>query len=63
MSGSAYTVYFELYGKKMKTVVVAASTEHAKQIVKDKVVFYKVEKKGNEQDVVDLFKNIFNIKP
>jgi len=51
-----YTIYFELFGKKMKTTVDAKSIEDAKQQVINKILFHKVE-----QDI-DFLKNIFNIK-
>jgi len=39
-----YTVYFEIFGKKMKTTVMAFNEEQAKAFVKNKIVFHKVEK-------------------
>ncbi len=39
-----YTVYFEIFGKKMKTTVRAFNEEQAKAFVKNKIVFHKVEK-------------------
>lgn len=38
-----YVVFFQLYGKKLKTIVDADSAEEARQVVKDKIVFKKVE--------------------
>jgi hypothetical protein len=34
-----HTIYFELFGKKMKTTVNAPNKDVAKQIVKDKIIF------------------------
>lgn len=55
-----YIIYFEVYGKKMKTTVFAGSEESAKDIVRSKVVFHKVVKKPdvfNEvSDLMDFFK-------
>lgn len=48
-----YTVYFQIYGKKMKATVVANSKEHAVTIVRNKLVIDKVE------DELDFFKKIF----
>jgi len=49
-----YEVFFEIYGKKMKTTVSAISEMMAKEIVKSKLIIHKVEKKSND------FKNIFS---
>lgn len=38
-----YTVYFEIYGKKMKVTVKAFNEEGAKLIVKNQIKFHKVE--------------------
>ena len=53
-----YTIYFELFGKKMKTTVDAKSIEDAKQQVRNKILFHKIEPDEN----IDFLKNIFNIK-
>jgi len=37
-----YTVYFELFTKKMKTEVIAANEHEAKEIIRNKIIFYKV---------------------
>ena len=49
-----YTLYFSLYGKKMKTTVSANSEQEAKQIVKDKIVFHKIETNDIFQDLIDI---------
>lgn len=62
-----YTVYFELYGKKMKTVIDARDTIEAKNIIKDKIIFHKIEadKSNDIKDVFgdfpEEFKNIFGL--
>lgn len=38
-----YTVYFQIYGKKMKTTVLASSSEEAKNKVISKLIIDKVE--------------------
>lgn len=38
-----FTIYFEIFGKKMKHSVVAENYDQAKQIIKDKIVFHKVD--------------------
>jgi hypothetical protein len=37
-----YTVYFELFGKKMKTTIDADTEEMAKSIIRDKIIFHKI---------------------
>jgi hypothetical protein len=37
-----YVVYFELYGKKMRATVKAASHYDAMCLIKDKVIFHKI---------------------
>jgi hypothetical protein len=56
-----YTVYFEIFGKKMKTEVKAQDPAKARQQVIDKLIFHKVEVKDNGFDVPDIFKDIFNL--
>jgi hypothetical protein len=53
-----YTVYFELYGKKMKTDIVASSQAEAMQMIRDKVIFHKVQPRDYFSDICD----ILNIK-
>jgi hypothetical protein len=52
-----YTIYFELFGKKMKTTVEAENVDQAKRKIKDKIVFHKVE----ENNPFEYLKNIFGI--
>ena len=54
-----YTVYFEIFGKKMKTEVKAHDPAKARQKVIDKLIFHKVEVKDNVGDIPDIFKDIF----
>jgi hypothetical protein len=49
-----YTVYFELYGKKMKTEVYAKDSVDAKKVIKDKIIFHKIEA-DSINDVKDAF--------
>lgn len=37
-----YIIYFEIFGKKMKTIIEADSKKEAKQKVKDKIIFHKI---------------------
>lgn len=52
-----YTVYFEIYGKKMKTTVEAIAPEVAREIVKNKLVVLKIE----ENRTTDAFSYLFDI--
>jgi hypothetical protein len=54
---NTYTVYFEIFGKKMKCKVQAKSEEEAKYQVYGKLIFYKIEKTSDEQ--VKFFKQMF----
>ena len=54
-----YTVWFEVYGKKMKTTVIADSESDAKRVILGKVKFHKIEKVDN---VFEKIMNIFNMK-
>ena len=38
-----YTLYFTLFGKRMKTTVDANSKQEAKEAIRNKIVFDKVE--------------------
>lgn len=51
-----YEVYFEIYGKKMKTTVLAESKQLAKVEVLNKLVFKKIEEKQG-----DTFNECINI--
>lgn len=38
-----YTVFFELFGKKMKTKVLASSSSSAIDKIKEHIIFHKIE--------------------
>jgi hypothetical protein len=55
-----YTIYFELYGKKMKCRIDAYDREGAIKKLKDKIIIHKVDV---EQDqTVEFLKDMFGIK-
>lgn len=61
-----HTVYFELFGKKMKTVVFAESKEHATQMITDKIIFHKIEAEpidDFERFINHIFSFLRNNKP
>lgn len=43
MKDTTYTIFFEIYGKKMKAEVKAKNEEYAKQAIRDKIIFHKIE--------------------
>lgn len=53
-----FKIYFEFYGKKMRTTVKAKDAKEAEQIVKNKINIKQVV----AEDEVDFLKNIFGIK-
>jgi len=59
-----YEVYFELFGKKMKTTILAENEKQAQEKLKNKIIFHKIEKKNEEfnksMDILDSFKDILN---
>lgn len=54
-----FIIYFELYGKKMKTTIPAQTEDQAKQILKDKIIFHKVQEKEKYNPVDDDWLNKF----
>lgn len=58
-----YSVYFEIYGKKMKAIVMAESINDAQAKVKDKIIFHKTiaDKKDYFNKSVDALNNIMGI--
>ena len=59
MQKMTFIIYFEIFGKKLKTTIKAPSKDVARQIVKDKIIFHKIEK---EQDFGDTIFDFLNIK-
>ena len=59
-----YSIYFEVYGHKLKTVIQATSEAEAKRKVISKIKFNKVVcNEVKETDVsVEFLKNMFGIK-
>lgn len=57
-----YTVYFEIFGKKLKTTVFAENEEEVKRKVIEKIRFIKVErdKKITFNKTVDIFEDLLN---
>ena len=56
-----YKIYFEFFGRKMKTTITAKNESEAKQILARKIIFHKVEKKEPDGGpVVDFLKGFIN---
>lgn len=57
-----FDVYFEIFGKKMKTRILAENQEKAKEEVKNRIVFHKVEKSNEEfNQCIDILDELSNI--
>lgn len=64
-----YNVFFELFGKKYQMKVQAKNKFDAEEVVKDKIVFHKIDdltppEKSDEDDLYDttrtILKKLFN---
>lgn len=53
-----YTVYFEIFGKKMKVEIKAKSKQQAEEIIKSKIIFHKIE----DNTIPDFLNDIFKFK-
>jgi len=62
MTEKNFTVYFEIYGKKMKTKVMAKSAEEAKSKVSSRLIFHKVEVTPNDDfnEAIDMMNDLLN---
>ena len=54
-------VYFEFYGRKMKCTVIAQNDTEAKELIKGKIKFFKVEQKPVKEDLGDIFEQFNKI--
>ncbi len=55
-----YKVYFEIYGKKMKTTVDAKTAEHAKELIRSKIQFNHIAE-DHDVNIDDVFQNLLNV--
>ena len=65
----SYSVFFEIYGKKMKVTVEAETENQARKQVKNDIVFHKIEIVKNENPqseykdhTLENLKDIFGMK-
>lgn len=61
-----YNVYFEIYGKKLKTTVVARDAQDARRVVMSRIIWDKVEEVEKPapptgDEMLNTLKNIFGI--
>jgi len=56
-----YTVYFELFGKKMKYETEADSEADAKRNVSEKLIFHKVVKQPRMPNTGNTFYDLINL--
>ena len=58
-----FVVYFEIFGKKMKTTVLAETKELAEQEVRNTIIFHNTVQKKNDSfnKTVDIFDKINDI--
>jgi len=54
-----YKVYFEIYGKKMATIVEAKHEIHAKSKIFDKIKFHLIEEEAAPKAPSNPFEEIF----
>lgn len=55
-----FKMFFEIGGKKMQTTVIAENENQAKQKIKDKIIFHKIEEKEADWKLAnEMWKNIF----
>ena len=57
-----FTVLFEIFGKKLKTDVMATSEEKAKQMIRDRIVFHAVRESRPAEPTLQHLKDIFGMK-
>ncbi len=58
-----FDVWFEIFGKKMKTTVSALNKDRVKIVLSERIIIHKVEEQKNTNDLLDdmpdVFKDIF----
>lgn len=55
-----YIFYIEFYGKKLKVKIEAESIIEGKKVIKEKIIFHKIEKEDNNKyKNTDIFEQMF----
>ena len=59
-----YRIYFEAFGKKLKTIVEANSETEAMHSIRNQIEILKIEEIGGyqEDETLNMLKNMFNMK-
>jgi len=59
-----YRIYFEAFGKKLKTIVEANSETEAMHSIRNQIEILKIEEVGGyqEDEALNMLKNMFNMK-
>ena len=59
-----YRIYFEAFGKKLKTIVEANSEAEAMHSIRNQIEILKIEEVGGyqEDEALNMLKNMFNMK-
>ena len=60
----SYSVYFEIFGKKLKKTIVAENEIKACQAILDSVIFHKIVEEnavGGHKEGDDVFTNLMNM--
>jgi len=53
MKNKEYIIYFEIFGKKMKTIITASNKPQAKELLIKKIIFHKIII-NNDQKIKDI---------
>jgi len=57
-----FDVCFEIYGKKMRTTVMALNENAAEIVIKNKIIFHKIEESKSDFNKVDDMFDFLGIK-
>lgn len=55
-----YDIFFEIYGKKMKATILADNVNDAKERIKNKIIFHKIEV-AKKEPITDIFSDLDDI--
>lgn len=53
-----FTIWFEIFGKKMKTTIEANNESEAKQALARKIIFHKIETSSFMDDILKEFEEL-----
>lgn len=58
---SIYSIFFELFGKKMRVNMAVESAKEARKQVRAAIIFRKIERQPEGDKTVDYLKNLFGM--